>query len=114
MHLVKHASSWLVRCILLQHAALQVSGKQCGVEICLPFLLPMHTVATCARAVLMYIACQMTHDGTPGAPKRDAADEYSTDVPSGSLAAAWQMATDDASFGAATSLQVKNSKTLSV
>jgi hypothetical protein len=50
--------------------------------------------------------CSMIDGGTPGAPKRDAADEYSTDVPSGSLAAAWQMATDDASFGAATSLEV--------
>jgi hypothetical protein len=48
----------------------------------------------------------MPDDGTPGAPKRDAADEYSTDVPRGSLAAAWPMATEDASFGAATSLQI--------
>lgn len=50
----------------------------------------------------MHTMCQMT---APGAPNRDAADEYSTDVLSGSLAAAWQMATEDASFGAATSLQ---------
>jgi hypothetical protein len=48
--------------------------------------------------------CFLKHDVKPGAPNREAADEYSTEALSGCLAAAWLMAIEDASFGAETPL----------